>query len=203
MKRWAIPMIVGMVVVAAILALFLQDVIRRVVIAPLAYLWWGIKLYYSTIPQLFLWIILVVILSVVIITSLAEGISFDRKIREPLKPTPGSVESLAGWIKKIGDGNYYKWRVANRLGRLARELVTRQASQGEHPSRVKLEGSGWNPPPKVQRYLEAGLNESFVDYPRPSLAFLPQSATPFDMDVNEVVKFLESQVEASNERKHP
>ncbi len=59
------------------------------------------------------------------------------------------------------------------------------------------------PPEAVQRYLQAGLGETFVDYPLPPFPFLRKHVTPFDHDVNEVVEFLESQMEERSGKRHP
>jgi len=56
-----------------------------------------------------------------------------------------------------------------------------------------LKGRDWNPPPGVQDYLETGLNGSFADYP------LTVRNTPFDVDVEKVVAYLESLLEMNRD----
>ena len=51
------------------------------------------------------------------------------------------------------------------------------------------------PPESVQHYLKAGLDESFVDYPLPPLPLMRRQATPFDLDVEQAIEYLESQME--------
>ncbi len=46
----------------------------------------------------------------------------------------------------------------------------------------------------MQRYLKAGLDKSFVDYPLPALPFMRRKATPFDLNMDEAVEFLESRI---------
>ncbi len=66
--------------------------------------------------------------------------------------------------------------------------------RGNNSGRVKtLKGRDWNPPPGVQDYLEAGLNNSFADYP------LSRKITPFSVDVEIVVNYLESQMEMNRD----
>jgi hypothetical protein len=60
------------------------------------------------------------------------------------------------------------------------------------------EGSGNE---AVERYLEAGLNTSFVDYPSPK-RFQHSAPTPLDLDPQEAIAYLESQMELSRGR-HP
>ena len=63
-RRWLLFLVV---VVALGLSFLLRDVIQRVVILPLAYLWWLINLYYRTVPQFIVWVLLII---VVFISSL-------------------------------------------------------------------------------------------------------------------------------------
>jgi hypothetical protein len=90
------------------------------------------------------------------------------------------VESLSGWISKTGEGNYYKWMIANRLAKLKREMDIRLGNRGRVP------------PQELQTYLQAGLEKSFVDFPLPALPFMRRQPTPFDLDVNEAVEYLET-----------
>lgn len=175
--------------VAALLAFFLQDVIRRALVTPLAYLWWLLNLFYATLPQLLLWILLLAALLLVTSLSLLSWYSGGRKYTQPPKPVQGPVESLAGWISNTNEGNYFKWMIAQRLGKLKLEMDLRLGSR----SRV--------PPENLQRYLQAGIEESFVDYPLPPLPFIRRQPTPFDQDVEEVVDFLESELEARSGNK--
>jgi hypothetical protein len=189
-------------VVSAILAFLLQDVIRQVVVTPLAYLWWVLQLTFSAIPQLILWIILVAVLILIVISSLVSWISIGRKPAEPVRPAQGNVEILAGWVSKAGQGNYYKWMIANRLGRLWSELSGRFGKGDKLAAPGEANAAGQHAPEALQRYLKAGMQESFVDYPLPRRPFIRKETTPFDIDVEEAVEFLESQMEERSGRKH-
>jgi hypothetical protein len=176
--------------VAITLAFFLQDVIRRTVVTPLAYLWWLLNLIYATLPQLLLWILLLAGLILVASISLLNWYTGGRKYSEPPKPFLGPVESLAGWITNTGEGNYYKWMIANRLGKLKQEMDLRLGNRGRVP------------PETLRRYLKAGVEESFVDYPLPRLSFMRKMPTPFDAEVDKAVEFLESELEARIGQRH-
>jgi hypothetical protein len=202
MRPRRILLILAGLVVVVFLAFFLQDTIQRIVVTPLAYLWWLLKLVFTAISQLLWWILLLAILIVIVIASLVSWISIGNKSEEPAKPAQGNLEILAGWITKAMKGNYYKWRIANRLAKLWGEI----SGHVENRSRLThSEGSNSidrQPPEAVQRYLKAGMGESFVDYPLPSLPFMRKQVTPFDLDVNEVVEFLESLMEERSGKKH-
>ncbi len=189
--------------VAIILAFFLQDVIRQALVTPLAYLWWMLRLVYSFIPQVALWILLIFVLIMIVITSLVNWFSAVRRYEQPSKTVLGAVETLSRWVTNAREGNYYKWMIANRLGKLASEMTIRNEIRLASASPDDHKAPGELPPEAVLKYLKAGLDESFVDYPLPSTPFVRRKATPFDIDVNEVVGFLESEMEARSGQKHP
>ncbi len=195
MKRGQILLIPTGLLVAIILAFFLQDVIRQAVVTPIAYLWWVLKLVYTSIPQLVLWLLLLAIIIFSVISNLLNWSAGGRTFEEPSKTAQGPVEILTGWISNSrGEGNYYKWLIANRLAKLASAMSVRLENR-VLPNRPEE-------PEAVQRYLKAGLDESFVDYPLPSFPFMRRKATPFDLEVDEAVEFLESQMEAPSGQKH-
>jgi hypothetical protein len=162
-----------------------------------------LKLFYNAVPQLFLWILLLAVLFLIVITSLLNWDSVGRKYEESSKPAQGPVEILAGWVSNSRNGNYYRWKIANRLGELWREMSGQLKNQGLSVSPEAAETQESHLSEAIQRYLKAGLEESFVDYPRPPLPYMRRQATPFDLNVDEAVKFLESQMEARCGQKHP
>jgi hypothetical protein len=202
MRSRRILLILAGLVAVVFLAFFLQDAIQRVVVTPLAYLWWLLKLAFTAISQLLWWILLLAFLIVIVITSLVSWISIGKKSEEPAKPAQGNMEILAGWITKASEGNYYKWMIANSLAKLWGEIPGHVENRGRPAHSEGSNSIGCQPPDAVQRYLKAGLGESFVDYPLPPFPFMRKQVTPFDLDVNEVVEFLESQMEERSGRKH-
>jgi energy-coupling factor transporter transmembrane protein EcfT len=202
MKRERTPLLLGVLLLVIILAFFLQDVIRQTVVTPLAYIWWVLKFAYTRIPQVVFWIILLAFLVLIILTNLLKWYPAGPKYDEKSRPIQGPVETLTGWLRNSLEGNYYKWMVANRLAKLWQEMSggledrNLQKKPGAKAAMVQL------PPEAVQRYLKAGLDKTFVDYPLPSLPFMRREATPFDIKVDEAVEFLESQMEASSGKKH-
>ena len=200
-RRWLLPLAGGLVI-AGILAFFLQDVIRRDVVTPLAYLLWALELVYSIIPQIVLWILLVVGMFLITLSSLANLLPAGRRFEQSARPPKGPLESLAVGIANTREGLYYKWVIANRLGRLEREISGSRADQLRSDGIGGVETAKKSAPAAVRSYLNAGLNESFVDYPAPALPFRRRTPTPFDLDVGEAVEYLESKVEANHGKKH-
>jgi energy-coupling factor transporter transmembrane protein EcfT len=203
MKSRHYLLILGGLIIVVILAFYLQDVVRQAVVTPISYLWWLLKLAYPAIPQLLLWILLLAVLFLAVVTNLVNWFTPGKKFEERAKPAKGNVEILAGWIINTREGNYYKWLIANRLGKLWVEMSGRLENRGRVAGLERQSASGRQAPETVKRYLQAGMEESFVDYPLPRPAFIRKQATPFDLDVEEAVDFLESQMEGRSGKKHP
>jgi hypothetical protein len=184
--RWL--SLAGILVISLVLAFFLRDVVYGVLIVPLAYLFYLGRYYYTAIPQLFLWILLLLLLFVSVAWNfIPEARPATRKKRFR-KPAEGQVETLTQWIHKARKGNYFKWQLANRLGRISRRIN-------------ELSGQRANPGSEaVEKYLDAGLNHSFVDFPMSRNRFRPPATTALDLDPKDAVEYLESQMELRSDR---
>ena len=184
---------------AALLAYLLQDLIYETLIVPIQYLWWALTLTYRSIAQLIFWALVVVAVAMMALGSLYGRISFREKKAPKHTPSRGPVETLAWWLTQKVRGNYFKWRVANRLGELAEKILSR----GDEPDPLpghRLLGVGWDPPADIRHYLEAGLNSSFAEYPRQGW-FTQPTPTPFDLEVDQVIDYLETQMESRSDRR--
>ena len=189
----------GVFLCALILALLLRDVVERVIILPLVYVWWMLSLYYSVLPQFILWILLVVVVAFSGITALMPRFNRRGVFKPELKPSRGQIEGMVEWLEKSQHGgSYYKWLVANRLGKAAREILAQREGQPISKKFGKLEGRGWNPPRKIDDYLESGLNGSFADYPRPRWLWQKPRPTPLDEEPRQVIEYLEDAMKTGN-----
>ena len=176
-------------------AYFLRDAIYQTVILPLAYLLWLARFYYSAVPQVILWGSLLVILFMIIFANLIPGPSSKPREMKKYRLEKGQIETLTGWLVKADKGTYFKWQIANRLGRI--ELGLRETSERRSRFQPVLSEVEASRNDAVEKYLEAGVNTSFVDYPNQKSA-----STPLDMNPKEVVDYLETQLEMSRGR-HP
>ena len=84
-------------------------------------------------------------------------------------------------------GVYFKWQIANLLAEIAMNILNYQ--ERLLPGR-KLLGRIRKLPPEVEKYLDAGVNTTFADYPAPQ-RFRRTPTTPFDVDLDLVVGYLE------------
>jgi hypothetical protein len=191
-NRWRLA--VGLVA-ALVLAFFLRDFVQILVIDPLAYLFWALGVVYRIIPQQVYWIFLIIGLFYVALNSFyAKRRSMDEA--PPPAPSKGSVETMAYWVERGQGGVYFRWQVARILAQTALSIAELRENR-------RLRAFEWpddEPSTQVKRYLDAGLNSSFADYPLESGISLfqlgrKQPSTPFDIDVEKVIAYLESEME--------
>jgi hypothetical protein len=182
---------------AGALAYLLRDVIEQLVIEPLLYVLWVLKLYYDSLPQILLWILILAGVVLMAGMSLMTDDVVQGRREEQRKPVRGPVETLAEWMLRAPRGQYFKWLIAQRLGKLARGLASFNARQANPSAWEPLAGPGWDPPAPIESYLQAGLIGSFADYPRPRWPFQRSAPTPLDLDPDQVVEYIEAHMEKS------
>jgi energy-coupling factor transporter transmembrane protein EcfT len=189
-RRWLL--LAGILVLSMVVAYFLRDVVYGTIILPLAYLWWLVKYYYSAIPQLFIWAVLLIVIFLTVVWNFLPEARSNQHTQPKRLAAEGQVEALAVWIRRSHKSNYFKWQVANRLGRIARRLAEFSGQPAGFYSGNKA----------LDQYLDAGINYSFVDFPGPKDRFHRPPPTPLDLDPRETVDHLESQMELRRAR-HP
>jgi len=190
-RRWLA--VLGVIVIAALLAFPLREIVNQVILVPVAYLLWLLNLVYLSMDQSIWWFAAVFIVLVILGQSLLPEIKPSRKLIPFAKHEYGKVETLAIALRKSDKGIYFKWLIANRLGRLAYQILLQREHGKPRSVFAPLTSEGWEASPEVQRYLEKGLHGSFADFPNNRWGnFGTPVKTPLDHDVVEVVEFLES-----------
>lgn len=187
--------LLGALVIAAILAFPLREAIYRMVVIPAAFVAWNLNLVYHSYSQVIWWLAVVLIVLFMIAFSLVPRGTPRSRVTEKRKPAQGPVEGLAVSLDKAERGMYFKWVVANRLGKLAYQILLHRESGRPRSVFTPLVGADWQPSKDLQTYLETGLHGSFADFPNVKRPLSAPPKTPLDLDVAEAVDFLESQVE--------
>lgn len=188
--------LLGILLIAALLAFPLRETVYQLIVVPLAYLGWLLKLLYLSLSQAIWWIAVIVLVLLLIGRSLWPEMRSGRKPINYQKFERGSVEAFATAMKKKEKGIYFKWLVANRLGKLAYQILLQLEHGKPRSVFAPLTTAGWDATPQIQEYLEKGLRGSFAEYPNTGWGnFGPPVKTPLDEDVKEVIEFLESKLE--------
>ena len=192
-RRWII--LAGVLIIAGLIAFPLRDTIYETVVIPAAYIVWNLGLLYRSLAQATWWWIILFIIFFMLVFSLVPRSQFRRRAVEKPKPMQGQVENLAISLRKAEQGIYFKWLVANRLGKLAYQILLHRESGRPRSVFAPLLGNGWEPSKDLQKYLEIGLHGSFADFPMAKRPLRTPQKTPLDLNISEAVDFIESQVE--------
>ena len=195
--RWLA--VAGVVVIAALLAFPLRGIVNELLVVPIAYIFWLLGLLYLSTHQVIWWIVILLVVLFILGKSLLPELKLPRKVLTSTRQERGKVESLAVSLKKSNKGVYFKWLVANRLGKLTHEILLQRGNGKPRSVFAPLKGEGLEPTPEMQQYLEKGLHGSFAEFPNTNNRyFAPPSKTSLDHDVAEVIEFLESSIESKD-----
>jgi hypothetical protein len=185
---------IGVLIVAGLLAFPLRETIFETVVIPAAFITWNLGLLYRSFSQGTWWWVIVFLVLFMLAYSLATQPGFRPRTIIKSKPPQGQVENFAIWIRRAEKGIYFKWLVANRLGKLAYQILLHRESGRPRSVFAPLLGTDWEPSEELRQYLETGLHGSFADFPHTG-SLSVREHTPLDLNVLEAVDFLESQVE--------
>ena len=193
--------ILGVLIIGALLAFPLRGLVNQLVVIPLAYVLWLLGLLYLSLHQAFWWVAVILVVLIILGRSLLPEIKFVKKHIPLTRHERGSVEELAVAMQKSNQGIYFKWLVANRLGRLAYQILLQREHGKPRSVFAPLVGDGWESTDEVQQYLEKGLHGSFAEFPNSRWNyFAPPEKTPLDQNVTEVVEFLETKANLRSEQ---
>jgi len=196
-RRWII--LIFALIIAGILAFPLREMIYGTVVVPAAFIMWNLGLLYRSLSQAIWWWIIVFIVLFMLAFSLIPQPKPRPSVELKRKPPLGQVEDLTASLRKAEHGTYFKWLIANRLGKLAYQILLQRENGRPRSVFAPLVGADWKPAKELQAYLETGLHGSFADFPNVRRPFGTPQKTPLDLDVAEAVEFLEAQVENKTE----
>ena len=186
------------------LALLLSRVwgglVRDLIAVPFVYLTWIARVYLGTVPRALLWGALLLFGLLVALGSMRVRGSGEGQV--PIQNSHrGNVRELTSQIRFAGQSEYFKRRLAQRLG----TLITKGLDYGEHykPESVRRGLDTLDAPPKIRSFFLEGEqlivpSRSFSLVERLQQRFQPDTTTAAsDPDLEEAVRFLENRLEVS------
>ena len=191
--------VTGILALVVLLAFPMRQAVYEAVVIPVAYLIWALGLLYHALPQVDWWVAALVVVLYWFVKSLVPPARPPERERPSRGPLKGQAELLAEVLRKSEKGVYNKWLVANRLGKLAYQLLLQREYGKPRSQFAPLDGPDWNAPPRVTAYLQSGLQGSFADFPAGRNPFARPAQTPLDHDVKVVMDFLESKLDHMND----
>jgi hypothetical protein len=190
--RLALPALA--LLLLGLLALIFTGLIQDVLVVPLLYLLWLMRVLIESIPQVVLWVGFLAIVAMVAWRSLPLAPQV-QPLRAQAPNPPAPVETWAGMFERAERDHYARWLLAQRLGQLALELLAHQDQRPvAHPWHY-LQDESLGMPPAIQAYLRAGMR--MYQPPRRMRRLWPLVAQeaagdPLDLDPEVAVRFLEN-----------
>jgi hypothetical protein len=194
MSKGRIAILVVLLVAAIGLAFVLTGAVRDLIILPLTKFFWMLKGVYGSVHDAEIWIGVLVVLAIILLFVLLRAEWGEKEVTEERQIYPGDVQQLSFWIDRGRKGAYSRWHLARRMADVALEILESRGANAK--ATRQLSGPGWNPPPKVQKYLETALRTTYADYARKSAT---ASESSLDTDVQSVIDYLESLLESDND----
>jgi hypothetical protein len=188
----------GAILIATLLAFPLRQAVHQTIIVPAAYMLWALGLFYRSQSQGIWWVLLVVSVLFILGRSLAPQLQLPARASVRPNETRGQVQDLARWLERAKKGTYFKWLVANRLGKLAYQILLQRGNGKPRSVFEPLSGPDWEPGAELQSYFQSGLQRSFADFPTPRKLLASPPKTALDHDVDKAVEFLEVQLDHSH-----
>lgn len=172
-----------------VLAIALRDFVRAELIGPVLYVYWVVRLFVESFPQLWTWAVFIIFATILVARGFATRPSLPQT-RPPEAVEHGHVETLARLIHQARRDTFARWRLAQRLGGLVGDILANQERVSRREIWRRLDRGRLNVPAPLRAYLTAQLRSV-----RPSgvRGLLPHSS-PLDLDPREVVQFLEDRL---------
>jgi hypothetical protein len=193
--------LLGLIILISIpLVATLRSFTRDYVMALIPRLLWIVRLFISSIPQLFFWFLFLSISLFIAGRSLIKHRRPAPTSSTSITPLAGRVQALMHAIDRTSQGVYFKWRLAQHLLGLTLETMAYRERVSPDEMRQRLKSGTLIMPPTIKGYLQTGLTPV---YTAPAGLFsrikqrLRQGViiSPLDLNPETIIQFLEDQLE--------
>jgi hypothetical protein len=180
-----------------LLAFFVHDFFRELLLYPLVYLYWSIRIIYEGVPGVIWWGIAIALLVLLALKSLTRRGESEQPAEDYADISLTRPQTWMRQLKKTKHGDYFKWQLAREISQLTLAHIANNERLTLEQAQVKLTDGQLDLPPHIQAYLAAGtLARSYGNYTQiESQLRLPGTKSPLDMNPEEIVSYLESKLE--------
>lgn len=202
LKRFWWAPLVGLPLVVLLMS-GLRDFVRDAIALPLSYTLWLVDILVGTIPQIWFWTGLLIVVLIIAMRSL------DRE-RRPAPGAPGKSAypvrgRIAVWAERINmllRGKYSRHRFGYFIGKLILDIITHEERLSYRDVEQRLKQGDIDVPPVVRDYLLSRLRPAHTEA-RPTffnrlkrfLGLEKQQTAQLNAELETVITFLEEQLE--------
>jgi hypothetical protein len=159
-----------LLVLSAVLLFWARDVVREVFVLPISYLIFVTGIFIKSVPQMFVWLSLLVIAIAIALNS----ITARKKTMAPPLPqmvelayNPPSEGRVAYWAYKVrlfraGGSAFYQANFHLSLARMLVELIAHRYHITQYQAEERLRHGTLDLPPEVMEYARSALSRQEV-----------------------------------------
>ncbi len=189
MKSRLFPLFLILLVVL-LFAPLCQSFVREVFVVPFLYIFWITRFLFETIPQATLWPIFILLIFLIMSASFVSRPKLKRRVYST--PEQGRIESWAVLIERAETDDYFKWRLAQQLQKLALKSIAHQKGQSIKETRAQLRRGKLDIPPDLTAYFQASLQSlGNLESQNRLLFWKSKAASPLDIEPARVAAYLE------------
>src|SRR5919199_2868524 len=179
-------LLIGLLLLPVVLmAVVIQGFVRDVIVVPLFYVFWLLRLLFESISQVLLWGVFIIVVVVVAGRSMVKRVP-RLQVQAAEDRRRGRVEEWLRLIQQTNQGAFGKWRLANALEQLAVDVLSCEERLEPREIRRRLENGTLEVPPEIQAYLRARMPVASAQrHARPRV-----QASASDRELEQVVQFL-------------
>jgi hypothetical protein len=197
-RRWWLLILI-VLLLATPLVLLLRDFTREVLLVELLRLYWALRVFYESLPQVPLWVGFVAIVFIVATRSLLARPQSGWSEPELEIQRQGRVYALSRRIRRSEKGEYFRWRLAHDLRDLTLKVLAHQYRTTPEEIRRDFDTGKLDVPPEVRATMRSGLTPLYSLSDSLFAKFkhrLSSSITPaaLDPELEQVVSFLEARL---------
>lgn len=195
---------IQILILAAFLMWFVQDLARQTIAVSLISLLWGAKLLLYTLPQPLIWGVFLVIGTYILLKSLIPSQLFQSQKQVTVSETHGKVEKLADLIQLANQSEYSRRKLAQYLTTVALDILEFQRQESREQLYHALQTGSLKVNHELQRYFQTVLSKKSSS---PSIGWrarihekfiAPKQRTPLDLEPVTIIHFLEHQLEGEH-----
>lgn len=200
-RRWLVLGLI-LLLVAAVTAIFLRDLVREWIVEPLIWSYHFLRPLFGAVPQQVYWAFFLWLALFFAARSLLRGQERAHQGGETVRPPTGRVSLWREWLERAAGRSayrgFFRWRLARNLAELAAQVM--EYSEGLGGEAALQAGTKADVlPPEVQSCLQAvsGTADFGRVSPLRRLFRSRRRGSPLDLDPERVVRFLEDQMEGN------
>lgn len=160
------------IVLAFLLAWSLRDLIREVVVVPIAYVFWLIGRAFEGLPQALIWGALVMGTFLTALRLLAGSVALLPPTHESLE-SGGRVSDWMRWIELTRKGRYSKDGLARHIGDAAFAVLAYEQRRSQSEVRLLVRDDELLLPSPLDAYLRAAVGRGSLRQETRAASLLP------------------------------